>query len=266
MQLADAARSQVHIDAGDLVGGPGIPLFEADPPSFFFSRAGYWACGDRYGPDDELGAEHAIVSDNEPRNLFGAGLVIRRADLLALFSLPDFPVLSDRSGDALSGGNDCEICFMLMIAGGKLVYSDKLRFTHIIPARRLTRAYFRGLVASGGPGREYWRRLADYHVVRRGDRGALRPRAILAAAKTLMAGTGDRSAVFRIALRLGLTSAMTETERTALKMAKHAEQLALAKPLSPRSVALATSMTADAEQSMTASINEASTRLDNVPA
>lgn len=229
------------------VGGPGIPIFEAEPPSFIYSRIGYWACGDRYGPADQVGAEHAVVSDNEPRSLFGAGLAVRRTDILNLFTLPNFPVLSDRSGATLSGGNDCETCFMLMIAGGMLVYSEKLRFRHIIPAGRLTSDYFDRLVSGGAPGREYWRRLADYHVVRRGGDGSLRPGAILRALRALCTVRSDRSTLFRLALRLGLTAAMNETERTAVMMARRAEEMALARPLSPRTAKLSTRIRAEVE-------------------
>lgn len=222
------------------VGGPGIPIFEADPPSFIFERIGYWACGDRYGPSDEIGAEHVIVSDNEPRNLFGAGLAVRRRDILALFEIPDFPILTDRSGAALSGGNDCEICFMLMIAGGKLLYSDKLRFGHIIPAGRLTLDYFKRLVEGGKPSREYWRRLIDIYVASRGDLPIATPQAFARAGRTLLTGRGDRRALFRFLYKLRIFFFMNQTERTAIRMARRAKSIKLALPLKPHPVTLCT--------------------------
>ncbi|MCL5776865.1 glycosyltransferase family 2 protein [Limibaculum sp. FT325] len=222
------------------VGGPGIPVFETDPPSYVFSRIGFWACGDRYGASDEVGAEHVVVSDNDPRNLFGAGLTVRRADILNLFALSGFPVLTDRSGGALSGGNDCEICFMLAISGGMLVYSEKLRFQHIIPPERLTHSYLNRLITEGGAGRKYWQCLADCLIVRRGGDDSLRPISILRVIMGLLTGSRDRRRIFRLALRLGLTAAMNKTERLARKMARSAEALPRARPVAPRSVTLST--------------------------
>jgi len=213
------------------VGGGGVPVFEAPPPPYLLTRLAYLACGDRYLSDVSVGAEHEVVSDAYTVNLFGAGLTSRRDDLDALFSLEAFPFLADRSDARLTGGNDCEICFLLAMTGGLLVYSDRLRFYHILPEERMTAAYFKKLVDDGAEGRKYWHRLGDYRKMLDEGPRTLGPRTMLSALRALLLRRGNRGSLFRIACYLRLHGLLTPLERSAVEMCERARKIRRSAPL-----------------------------------
>jgi glycosyltransferase involved in cell wall biosynthesis len=120
------------------VGGASTPVSDGELPPFFFSYAFHYAVG---SPDLDVGPV-----DNGRGWLFGAGLIVRRADLLKIYDSPEFPTLTGRVGSApTASGDDLELCFSLRLLGYKLVYDDRLRFQHFIEARKLDKEYLRRL-------------------------------------------------------------------------------------------------------------------------
>ena len=120
-------------------GGAAVPVFEENvsPPAHFYSYAGYFACGVQCGVD---GISGGLV---DPRTgvLFGAGLAVRRRDMLDLLDLPNFPLFSGRKGTSLSSGEDIEICHLIALKGQRLVYTSALKLEHLISESRLSPSY-----------------------------------------------------------------------------------------------------------------------------
>ncbi len=136
------------------VGGQTEPHIDAPIPPFVFS----------HGQGYVLGIQ-ALASGDVTRSrgyLWGAGLTARRADLVRLYECPGFPVLPGRIGGNLGSGDDVEICKGLVLLGRRLVYDDRLRLIHSIPASRLTIDYLSrlhaGFVEQSG-GLQYYARL-----------------------------------------------------------------------------------------------------------
>jgi glycosyltransferase involved in cell wall biosynthesis len=79
-------------------GGAAVPVFEENvcPPAHFYTYAGCFACGEQCGPDAISGGLFDLTGPYGV--LFGAGLVIRRSDMLDLLDLPHYSLLSDREG------------------------------------------------------------------------------------------------------------------------------------------------------------------------
>ena len=126
-------------------GGAAVPVFEENvsPPAHFYSYAGFFACGVQCGVD---GISGGLV---EPANgaLFGAGLAVRRRDMLDLLDLPNFPLLSGRKGTSLSSGEDFEICHLIALKGQRLVCTSALKLEHLISESRLAPSYIERLVS-----------------------------------------------------------------------------------------------------------------------
>lgn len=137
------------------LGGAGEPVFEdgIKPPPHFYNFATWLACGAQFGAPENVAKELVDLTKTCHAALFGAGLVVRRANMIALLDLPDFPIVSDRKGTALFSGGDYEICHLIALSGKRLVYSAKLRFRHLIPDSRLDPLYLQKLSSNIGHGR-----------------------------------------------------------------------------------------------------------------
>jgi glycosyltransferase involved in cell wall biosynthesis len=122
-------------------GGAVVPVFEENvsPPAHFYTYAGCFACGVQCGPDGISGGLFDLTGPDGV--LFGAGLVVRRPDILDLLDLPHFPLLSGRKGATLSSGEDHEICHLIALKGQRLVYSGALKLQHLISESRLEPSY-----------------------------------------------------------------------------------------------------------------------------
>ena len=128
-------------------GGAAVPVFEENvsPPAYFYSYAGYFACGVQCGVD---GISGGLVEPAGPYGvLFGAGLAVRRRDMLDLLDLPNFPLLSGRKGTSLSSGEDLEICHLIALKGQRLVCTSALKLEHLISESRLAPSYIERLVS-----------------------------------------------------------------------------------------------------------------------
>lgn len=116
-------------------GGLNTPVFEGEKPFWFGRFQHSYAVGKLaadFGEPDEIG-------------LFGAGLAIRRQALEGLYNGGFRSCLVGRSGEALSSGEDYELCKALWIAGWEVLYDPELRLDHFITAKRLSWDYFRKL-------------------------------------------------------------------------------------------------------------------------
>jgi glycosyltransferase involved in cell wall biosynthesis len=126
--------------SNDLIGacgGLGTPVFETgQKPGWLtnFILAGY-AIGPQSGTGDGL------ITDRY--HIYGAGMTIRKAILNEIyqeFFHSNF-LLSGRSGETLAAGDDSAISFFVLLKGYQLWYSSKLKFTHYLTQKRLTKEY-----------------------------------------------------------------------------------------------------------------------------
>lgn len=123
-------------------GGPTEAVFEAPPPAWFGDYQGNFAVGPQH-------ASTGDVTDSDNR-LWGAGLSLRKTAWLKL-QRSDFQfALSGRSGTRLTSGEDQELCYALVLDGGRLWYDARLRLRHYMPAGRLQWSYLRRLLRAAG--------------------------------------------------------------------------------------------------------------------
>lgn len=101
-----------------------------------------------YASDYAVGVQAIESGDiTERRYLWGAGSVLRTAELRKIFESGVESCLSDRRGNELLSGGDSEICRWFIMLGYKLWYDDRLFFIHYMHPSRLTVDYFRRLIA-----------------------------------------------------------------------------------------------------------------------
>ena len=134
-----AARFAVDHPTCGAFGGRIILEWETSPPAFLLSRR-YAYVGKQFG-------------ETEHRRpwLAGAGMVLRRTALEAS-GWVEKQLLEDRIGKRLVSGGDVEIG--LRIARSyEIWYTPQCELRHVIPARRLSREYLRGMVFGLGASR-----------------------------------------------------------------------------------------------------------------
>ena len=127
-----------HEDCGAF-GGHVIPHWEVSPPPYVLSRRYAFAC--KY---------HGETAHRRPW-LAGAGLVVRREALVKCGWL-DKQYLEDRKGGRLVSGGDMEIALRVG-SMYELWYNPACRLQHLIPARRMSREYVRGVTRGLGASR-----------------------------------------------------------------------------------------------------------------
>ena len=113
-----------------VVGSLGIPEFQGPKPDWF----------DRYASSYAVGAQ--IINQNQLSHVYGACSIFLKKPLLRLFDRGFNPSISDRKGKQLSSGGDVEWCWLMQLMGYQVAYAAELRFTHQLPASRLTWAYY----------------------------------------------------------------------------------------------------------------------------
>ena len=127
-----------HAECGAF-GGEIIPRWEVTPPSYVLSRRYAFAC--KY---------HGETPHRRPW-LAGAGLVVRREALVNCGWL-DKQYLEDRKGGRLVSGGDMEIALRVG-SMYELWYNPACKLQHVIPARRMSREYVRGVTRGLGASR-----------------------------------------------------------------------------------------------------------------
>lgn len=119
-----------HMPVVGAVGGQGVGVADVALPKQWKCWEGDYACG-------KITYQSGIC-DNI-RTLFGAGLVVRKIILNQVFGTPFVSV--GRDGDKLTGGDDQEICYRIMLQGYHLYYDKRLVYEHYMPEGRLNEAY-----------------------------------------------------------------------------------------------------------------------------
>lgn len=125
-----------------IIGGQGQPVPEIAPPRWFSNYSGYFATGSQSTSD-------GVINDDNPY-VYGAGVVVRKSILLELNRIKFKFIAIDRLNDKLSSGADVEMCYVFRLLKKKIAYHHGLKFSHFIPANRLTDAYLLGLVYQFG--------------------------------------------------------------------------------------------------------------------
>lgn len=127
-----------HAECGAF-GGQVIPRWDVTPPSFVLKRRYAFA-----------GKYHGETAHRRPW-IAGAGMVVRREALTSCGWL-DRQYLEDRQGGRLVSGGDMEIALRVGSLY-ELWYNPACKLQHVIPQRRMTRAYVRGVTRGLGASR-----------------------------------------------------------------------------------------------------------------
>lgn len=119
------------------LGGLGSPVSSVPIPEWFDEVQNTYAVGPQFHSNGEV---------KESRNMvYGAGMFIRKSAFREILK-SGFRYLSlGRTGKSLSSGEDSEMCLAFRIAGYKIWYDDRLRFSHYISSDRLTIDYLNKL-------------------------------------------------------------------------------------------------------------------------
>jgi glycosyltransferase involved in cell wall biosynthesis len=140
LSIAAEILSDLKVGA---TGGQAEPIFDGAVPPFVYSHGQWFALGIQ-----------AISSGDVTHSrgfLWGAGLAVRRSDLLSIYRCPVFPIVTDRAGAfSFAMGNDSEICWALTVLGKKIMYDDRLKLYHFMPPGRLKIEYLRKLINGAG--------------------------------------------------------------------------------------------------------------------
>jgi glycosyltransferase involved in cell wall biosynthesis len=126
---------------------------EVDPPYWFNSYSGWYACGSQSYKDGDL---------SERSYVWGAGMVLRKMIYTKILELNISSVLPGRSGTSLSSGEDSEISKWALLLGYKLWFSELLQLKHFIPKERVSLSYLEKLI-SGNKISDYW--LDKYNIL-----------------------------------------------------------------------------------------------------
>lgn len=114
-------------------GGAGIPRIIGEVPPHFYNFAPWFAVGAQIGEPDDAECEILDVSSKYlEKTIWGAGAVFRRIDLMRLYNIVRFPLISGQFKY-----EDEELCHAVALLDRKLVYTPKLRFEHILMSHRL---------------------------------------------------------------------------------------------------------------------------------
>ncbi|MBC8084978.1 MAG: glycosyltransferase family 2 protein [Hymenobacter sp.] len=107
--------------------GYSTAVMEQTPPAWFDQVKWYFIIG---GPKPQVG--YFATNDFY---VWGAGMIIMRADWLRLRGLGFSALTSKLPGKA--AGEDNEVAIGLLLLGRKIYYSDKLRYQHYMPKERI---------------------------------------------------------------------------------------------------------------------------------
>lgn len=127
-----------------VLGGTGMPVFEAkEPPYFWVNQYHALAVGIQSEMDGDITSGRGVV--------YGAGMILNKAAFVNLINKFNFQFqLSDRIKESLMSSGDHELCLALKKVGYKIFYSQQLQFKHYIPAYRTTIEYYKNLFRGFG--------------------------------------------------------------------------------------------------------------------
>ena len=118
----------------DFIGGPYIPKWEAERPS--------WLPNDHEGVIGLVDAGPNVIpyDENYPGILMGGNAVIRRR---ALEKVGLYATALGRRGERLLAGEDEDMYRRLLASGARGLYLPHLKIYHLVPESRLTKKYYR---------------------------------------------------------------------------------------------------------------------------
>jgi len=123
-----------HPEIG-VLGGKGFPVCEVDPPEWL-KYTKLFATGDQAGECGPVAT----------KKVYGAGAVVRKSAYEKLNAVGFESALTDRLKNALSSGNDFEMCMAIYFAGYEIWFDNTLHFYHFFPKERLSTNYYYALI------------------------------------------------------------------------------------------------------------------------
>lgn len=134
--LEASCRPMLDADAIDYTGGPVFPIWEQPRPKWLDERR-----SDLWGTLAILdyGGERFVFEERR-RVPLGANMAVRRS---LIDRIGGFDPQLGRTGDSLLGQEQAEFFCRSRAIGARGLYVPEMALHHHVPARRLTRAYFR---------------------------------------------------------------------------------------------------------------------------
>jgi glycosyltransferase involved in cell wall biosynthesis len=161
-----------------LLGGRGIPAFEAHPPEWFAGWEPFYAVG----PQNLFSGQ---LRHYWPRYrfLWGAGVVINREAYNILKKAGFDRILTYEKTPKAARSEDMELCFAIWLTGYKIWYEKDMTYKHHIPAARLKWKYIMNVIKQSitavhylrpyqillftglenAPKKSYWRQYIIYY-------------------------------------------------------------------------------------------------------
>ena len=129
---------QENSDIG-MLGGKGIIDPKLELPVWFRNVEEAYAIGEQSSTEGNVTNIRGYV--------WGAGMVMRRTAWQKVIDtgFQKFLLTGRTSASKSLAGEDTEMCLLLQNAGYEIHYSEKLKFTHVIPASRLTWSYYKSV-------------------------------------------------------------------------------------------------------------------------
>jgi len=134
-------------DKVGVVGGPILPIFEAEPPDWvkeYYPMSGWLSLMDRGS------------SRHETHDAYGPNFSVRKDVLQEVAGFPADTIGVEAQGRAgvvekiYVGSGDVGLCAKVRKAGYKVLYEPKALVHHVIPAVRLTKAWWHSRLAGEG--------------------------------------------------------------------------------------------------------------------
>ena len=116
------------------IGSHNNPITDEPPPQWFDKVQMNYACGKQLPTSGYLNGER--------KHLWGAGLSIRKVIIDEIFSSKHNLMMTGRSRDVITSGDDSEICFLCRLMGWDLWYENNLLLFHKIAPSRLNWKYY----------------------------------------------------------------------------------------------------------------------------
>jgi glycosyltransferase involved in cell wall biosynthesis len=131
--LRTAAEIMGSDDSIGCLGGAALPRIIGKIPAHFYNFAPWFAVGAQIrSPEEAEQMRVDIGTKHIDMPIWGAGAVFRKEDLLRLYALPKFPLISGQHKC-----EDIELCHVVALMGRRLIYTPKLTFEHVIFSERL---------------------------------------------------------------------------------------------------------------------------------
>lgn len=123
-------------------GGRVIPRYDTPPPTWFPNTGLTLGCRD-FGDTMEIARAGSSLTEYPKCSPIGAGMILRRevAELYSRHVTQQGETITDRQGEKLSSGGDCEIVLVGLFNGWDTAYVPELSIEHLIPASRLAPEY-----------------------------------------------------------------------------------------------------------------------------